>query len=196
MITENLSTLKIHKLTQTQYERELAAGNIDANALYLTPDENIDLSHYATVEQLNLKADSNHNHNELYYTEFEIDAKLESKSDKTHNHDSFYDAKGSADEALASAKSYTDTKTSGLVSTSSVTTSIGTHNTSTTAHNDIRALITDLTAAAMPKSGGTFTGAVTAANDTAYTTYKVRNAAIVSATPSSMTNGTIAFVYS
>ena len=50
--------------------------------------------------------------------------------------------------------------------------------------------------AAMPKSGGTFTGAVTAANDTAYTTYKVRNAAIVSSTPSSMTNGTIAFVYS
>lgn len=37
MITENLSTLKIHKLTKAQYERELAAGNIDANALYLTP---------------------------------------------------------------------------------------------------------------------------------------------------------------
>lgn len=39
MITENLSTLKIHKLTQEQYDRELAAGRIDANALYLTPDE-------------------------------------------------------------------------------------------------------------------------------------------------------------
>ena len=39
MITENLSTLKIHKLTQAQYDRELAAGNIDENALYLTPDE-------------------------------------------------------------------------------------------------------------------------------------------------------------
>lgn len=39
MITENLSTLKIHKLTQAQYERELAAGRIDENALYLTPDE-------------------------------------------------------------------------------------------------------------------------------------------------------------
>lgn len=39
MITENLSTLKIHKLTKAQYERELAAGNIDPNALYLTPDE-------------------------------------------------------------------------------------------------------------------------------------------------------------
>lgn len=40
MITENLSTLKIHKLTQEQYDRELAAGNIDETALYLTPDNN------------------------------------------------------------------------------------------------------------------------------------------------------------
>ena len=38
MNTQNLSTLKIHKLTQAQYDRELAAGNIDVNALYLTPD--------------------------------------------------------------------------------------------------------------------------------------------------------------
>ena len=53
MITENLSTLKIHKLTQEQYDREANAGNIDENALYLTPDEEIDLSQYATTEQLN-----------------------------------------------------------------------------------------------------------------------------------------------
>ena len=38
MTTENLQTLKIHKLSQEQYERELAAGRIDNNALYLTPD--------------------------------------------------------------------------------------------------------------------------------------------------------------
>ena len=38
MITENLSTLKIHKLSQEQYDRELAAGRIDETALYLTPD--------------------------------------------------------------------------------------------------------------------------------------------------------------
>lgn len=50
MITENLSTLKIHKLTQAQYDRELAAGNIDENALYLTPEEEIDLSSYATQD--------------------------------------------------------------------------------------------------------------------------------------------------
>lgn len=38
MITENVATLKINKLTKAQYDRELAAGNIDPNALYLTPD--------------------------------------------------------------------------------------------------------------------------------------------------------------
>lgn len=39
MIIENVPTLKIHKLTQEQYDRELAAGNLDENALYLTPDD-------------------------------------------------------------------------------------------------------------------------------------------------------------
>lgn len=62
MLTENLSTLVIHKLTQEQYERELDAGTIDENALYLTPDEEIDLSIYATLEQLDSKADLSHVH--------------------------------------------------------------------------------------------------------------------------------------
>ena len=62
MRTENLSTLKIHKLTQEQYKRELAAGRIDPNAIYLTPDEAVDFSGYATVEELNNKADANHTH--------------------------------------------------------------------------------------------------------------------------------------
>lgn len=51
MITENLSTLKIHKLTRKQYERELEAGRIDKNAIYLTPDE----SEYATQEYVDNK---------------------------------------------------------------------------------------------------------------------------------------------
>ena len=38
MIKTNVSTLHIHKLTQAQYDRELANGNIDENAIYLTPD--------------------------------------------------------------------------------------------------------------------------------------------------------------
>lgn len=208
------------------------------------------------------KADSSHTHNDIYYTESEIDTKLASKSDSTHNHDSAYDAKGAAaavqtnldtvsDElddhtgdtnihvttgnktnwntaythsqsahartdatkvadsttngnilingtetnvyshpnsgvtagtyksvtvnaqghitagtnpttlagygitdaeskgaastALADAKEYTDTKTSNLASTSFVNTSISSHNTSTSAHNDIRVLIDGLT---------------------------------------------------
>lgn len=62
MITQNLSTLKIHKLTQEQYDRELAAGRIDENALYLTPDEEIDLTPYATKEEVAAKADAEHSH--------------------------------------------------------------------------------------------------------------------------------------
>lgn len=58
MITENLSTLKIHKLTQEQYDREVADGNIDETALYLTPyDNNIVLKNgvnYGTLAQRDL----------------------------------------------------------------------------------------------------------------------------------------------
>lgn len=50
MITNNISTLKIHKLTQAQYERELAAGRIDENAIYLTPDEEGGSSEEVKVE--------------------------------------------------------------------------------------------------------------------------------------------------
>jgi hypothetical protein len=58
LITENLSTLKIHKLTQAQYERELVAGNIDANALYLTPDEATNIEIDTTLTQSGMAADA------------------------------------------------------------------------------------------------------------------------------------------
>ena len=38
MKTENVSTLKINKLTQTQYDREIENGNVEENALYLIPE--------------------------------------------------------------------------------------------------------------------------------------------------------------
>lgn len=120
MNTENLQTLKIHKLTQAQYDRELEAGNIDESALYLTPDEKIDLSPYATIEQVDAKADADHNHDDIYYTEAEIDTLLAGKSDVSHNHDSDYDEKGSASMA------------------------VDTHNASTSAHGDIRESIGSL----------------------------------------------------
>ena len=65
MNTQNLSTLKIHKLTQAQYDRELAAGRIDENALYLTPDEEVDLSGYALKTEV---ADKEHSHNSIVET--------------------------------------------------------------------------------------------------------------------------------
>ena len=37
MITKDLNTLNIHKLSKEQYEHELAAGTIDEDALYITP---------------------------------------------------------------------------------------------------------------------------------------------------------------
>lgn len=97
MNIQNLSTLKIHKLTQEQYDRELASGTLKENEIYLTPEEEIDLSPYATVEQLKSKADATHNHNDTYYTETEIDSKLAEinssiagKSDTNHEHDDKY----------------------------------------------------------------------------------------------------------
>ena len=44
MITKNLATLKIHKLSQEQYDRELSAGHIDTDALYLTPDNRSEIT--------------------------------------------------------------------------------------------------------------------------------------------------------
>lgn len=107
--SEILSTLKIHRLTQEEYDQKVADGTLDENAIYLTPDEEINLSGYATIEQLNTKSDLSHIHDDIYYTETEIDVLLSNKSDSSHNHDSLYDAKGSADEALVLAKEYSNT---------------------------------------------------------------------------------------
>ncbi len=107
MITENLSTLKIHRLTQEQYDRELEAGRIDENAIYLTPDEEIDMSIYATVEQLNEKANTIHTHEISDIAN--LQSTLDEKASTSHNHDSAYDVKGAANSALTEAKAYADT---------------------------------------------------------------------------------------
>ena len=78
MITENLSTLKIHKLTKEQYERERLAGRIDETALYLTPDNE---GGGASQEQFDAFS-------------AEVEAKYETKTD--------------ASTKLDTAKSYTD----------------------------------------------------------------------------------------
>ena len=42
MHTENVQTLRIHKLSQEQYDRTKAEGNLAENAFYLTPDTTAD----------------------------------------------------------------------------------------------------------------------------------------------------------
>ena len=46
MQTESIPTLRIHRLTQDQYDTHLSQGNIKENELYLTPYESPNLSSY------------------------------------------------------------------------------------------------------------------------------------------------------
>lgn len=50
MITEDISALKIHKLTQAQYDAAAAAGNIDENAIYLTDDDSSGIPEYTSSD--------------------------------------------------------------------------------------------------------------------------------------------------
>lgn len=73
LITENLSTLKIHKLTQAQYNRELAAGRIDENAMYLTPDNSATAARYiASIGTTWTESDG------YYYQDIDVAGILES----------------------------------------------------------------------------------------------------------------------
>ena len=60
MITENLTTLKINQLTQAQYESALAAGTINENELYATPDDNeLDTTTFLRVSDVGSAVDTN-----------------------------------------------------------------------------------------------------------------------------------------
>lgn len=82
MQTQNLETLKIHKLTKAQYERELEDGNIDENALYLTPD--------TTTEQLATKADLVHTHAIDDVTDLQSTLDIEAAALKTYTDSYFF----------------------------------------------------------------------------------------------------------
>lgn len=111
--SEILSTLKIHKLTQAEYDQKLADGTLDENALYLTPDEEIDLSSYVTAEELDTKADVNHIHEDLNTlvsnlntlvgdteVSVQISEAIKNKSDVGHTHTAAEVGALSADDAL------------------------------------------------------------------------------------------------
>ena len=60
MIIENLTTLKINQLTQAQYEAALAAGTVNENELYATPDDNeLDTTTFLRVSDVGSAVDTN-----------------------------------------------------------------------------------------------------------------------------------------
>ena len=60
MIKDTLSTLKINKLTQAQYDAALAAGTIQDNELYMTPDDNeLDTTSFLRVSDVGFAVDPN-----------------------------------------------------------------------------------------------------------------------------------------
>ena len=60
MIIENLTTLKINQLTQAQYEAAIAAGTINENELYATPDDNeLDTTTFLRVSDVGSAVDTN-----------------------------------------------------------------------------------------------------------------------------------------
>lgn len=101
-------------------------------------------SNYATTTALNeiadvvsSKANTNHSHGDLYYTEDEVDNLLSTKSDTSHNHTGVYDDSGSAANALISAKAYTDSEIETLgetVSAKANTSDLTSHSGDTTIH--------------------------------------------------------------
>ena len=165
MKTENLSTLKIHRLTQEQYNRELEAGRIDENALYLTPDEGSDLSQYATTEQVEAtyetKTDASAKLTEAKeYTNTQLANQIPTKISELTNDagylntipdeyvtDTELNAKGYLTEHQSLSGYATETYVNNAINsipTPDVSGQIGSHNTATDAHNDIRLLVEGL----------------------------------------------------
>lgn len=195
MKTENLSTLKIHKLSKEQYDRELAAGRIDETALYLTPDDAGDLDQFVTVDQLDAAIAA-------------IPTPDVSGQISTHNTDT---------EAHADIRQFvTDSITQ--IPTPDVSGQINTHNSNTSAHPDIRNSISSHTAntsnphgvtaaqigaaptthyqAASTITAGTFAGQVVASSaGQTPTTSCVRNSRLVATDTNPTVNGEIVWIY-
>lgn len=123
-----------HDSDYASYAHTHTASEVGAAASGHDHDEDYaQLSHshtdYATTTALNEvsaavsgKANAYHTHNDIYYTETEIDTKLAGKADSSHNHAGVYDVSGAAASALTSANAYTDSKIDALVGEGASTT--------------------------------------------------------------------------
>lgn len=125
-----------HTHTASEIGAALSEHNHDSDYADINHNHDEDYSaidhthtNYATTSSLNElsttvsgKANASHSHDDIYYTETEIDAKLASKSDSSHTHTGVYDLSGSAASALTSANAYTNSKIDALVGEGASTT--------------------------------------------------------------------------
>lgn len=110
---------------------------------FLNNLKNLFMTKTDVITELAKKADSSHDHNDKYYLKNEVDFALSGKSDTTHNHDSDYaDIDHNHNGVYAVEGHNHDDKYDAKNTASSA---VSTHNTSTSAHNDIRLSITELT---------------------------------------------------
>ena len=166
MLTENLSTLKINRLTQEQYDTALTNGSINANELYLTPDDNeLDTSAFLRVTDVGSAVDIN-----------PINA------DTLQGKNASYFATASNVSSI-----------NGSLNT--INSDISTINSSlNTINSDISTINSSLSAKA-PLASPSFTGTAKVAAGTDYTTAKLRNITLSTADPSGGNNGDVWIKY-
>lgn len=91
----------------------------------------------ALESEVDGKANTSHSHNDIYYTETEINDKLATKADSSHNHTGVYDVSGAAASALSSAQTYTDEAIDALsetVATKANSSTLTSHTGNSTVH--------------------------------------------------------------
>ena len=166
MLTENLSTLKINRLTQEQYDAALTNGSINANELYLTPDDNeLDTSAFLRVTDVGSAVDIN-----------------------PINADTL---QGKSASYFATASNVSSIN--GSLNT--INSDISTINSSlNTINSDISTINSSLSAKA-PLASPSFTGTAKVAEGTDYTTAKLRNITLSTADPSGGSNGDVWIKY-
>lgn len=180
MITENLSTLKINRLTQEQYDTALTNGSINANELYLTPDDNeLDTSAFLRVTDVGSAVDIN-----------PINA--DTLQGKSANYFATASNVSTINNSLNTINSDISTINGSL---NTINSDISTINSSLNTINSDISTINGSLGAKAPLASPSFTGTAKVAAGTDYTTAKLRNITLSTANPSGGSNGDVWIKY-
>ena len=182
--TTNVSNLKINVLTKEQYD----AATKDENQLYLITNnttEFLALTGGTLTGELILAADPTTDLGAA--TKQYVDTQVSGTITAVQANGTDVATSGTANIPAASTSAY------GVTKLSSATNSTSTDLAATP--SAVKSAY-DTAAAAMPKSGGTFTGATYAQANTSYTTYQLRNIALSTSAATPTGNGSILGVYS